>query len=138
LTEEHHKLFTTARENAKKEGVGRGGITKSYLSYCLGAVLDNKEGDDTIIFNEYPVDHVLVPRRRPNSWFENSNASGLGWSFGACVGGKASFPLHAYCTPKTDSWNSSSFYIPVISSLFPFPPFFIPPNSSSWLDRMQP
>jgi hypothetical protein len=89
ITEEHVKIFTKAREGAKKEGEGEG-ITKAYVSYCMGVALDDKEGDDTIIFNEYPLDHSLVPRRKPNSWFENSNASGLGWSFGACIGGKVS------------------------------------------------
>ncbi len=85
---EHRTLFSKARDNARQEGESKDVITKSYLSYCLGVALDDRDGDNTVIFNEYPLDHSLVPRRRPGSWFENSNASGLGWSFGASIGGK--------------------------------------------------
>eukprot|EP01027_Heterolobosea_sp_BB2_P014314 GEZU01020579.1.p1 GENE.GEZU01020579.1~~GEZU01020579.1.p1 ORF type:complete len:437 (-),score=123.69 GEZU01020579.1:40-1350(-) len=94
LAEAHRRVYTEARESARKEGQqiaaeGAGtDITKRFLSYCIGRALDNEQGDNTIVFNEYPLDHALVPRRKPNSWFENSNASGLGWSFGACLGGK--------------------------------------------------
>ena len=36
--------------------------------------------------NEYNLDPWLIPRRRADSWFENSIASGLGWSLGAAIG----------------------------------------------------
>ncbi|MEY3213001.1 MAG: hypothetical protein RIT28_3482, partial [Pseudomonadota bacterium] len=59
-----------------------------YLSWCVGQAID----DDHVIFNEYPLDPTLVPRRTPASWFENSVASGLGWSMGAALGGAMAAP----------------------------------------------
>ena len=57
-------------------------ITKRYLSHMIGQVID----DDVIIVNEYNLDPTQVPRRCADSWFENSVASGLGWSLGAALG----------------------------------------------------
>ncbi|MBT9554588.1 MAG: hypothetical protein IV100_01110, partial [Myxococcales bacterium] len=63
-------------------------ITKRYLSQCIGEAID----DDVVLFNEYDLDPWQVPRKVPGSWFENSVASGLGWSLGAALGGAIAAP----------------------------------------------
>jgi acetolactate synthase-1/2/3 large subunit len=87
LAARHAALFDEARAAAAAHG-GRERISKAYLSWCLGQVVD----DDVVVFNEYDLDPWLVPRRVPSSWFENSVASGLGWSLGAALGGKIAAP----------------------------------------------
>jgi len=87
LLKTHEQLFhgalTAARADASRER-----ITKSYLSLCIGEAVD----DDVVIFNEYDLDPWLVPRRTAASWFENSVASGLGWSLGAALGAAIAAP----------------------------------------------
>ncbi len=81
----HARLFGEARAAAAVVGDD---LTKSFLSLQIGAAID----DDVVIWNEYDLDPWLVPRRTPASWFENSSASGLGWSLGAALGGKLAAP----------------------------------------------
>jgi acetolactate synthase-1/2/3 large subunit len=83
----HDRVFHNARSRADAEGAA-GRLTKPYLSRALGRVLD----DDAVIFNEYDLDPWQVPRRCPDSWFENSLASGLGWSLGAALGAAIAAP----------------------------------------------
>ena len=82
--------FTTARAAALADAQ-RPTITKRWLSRCIGEAVD----DGVVIFNEYPLDPSLVPRRLTDSWFENSIASGLGWALGAALGGKLARPDRA-------------------------------------------
>lgn len=84
---EHEVAFANARVAADTDA-HRPAITKRWLSRCVGQAVD----DEVVIFNEYPLDPLLVPRRLPDSWFENSIASGLGWALGAALGGKMARP----------------------------------------------
>lgn len=87
LAAHHERLFGSARDAARADGA-RDVITKRYLSHCIGEAID----DNVVLFNEYDLDPWQVPRRVPGSWFENSVASGLGWSLGAALGGAIAAP----------------------------------------------
>ncbi len=87
LAARHTARFDGARAKARAEGAGEV-LTKSYLSLAVGEAID----EGVVIFNEYPLDPTLVPRRCPGSWFENSVASGLGWALGASLGAQVAAP----------------------------------------------
>lgn len=81
LAKAHSQIFKSARADAASDA-NRATISKRFLSWSLGQVIDQQ----TIIFNEYDLDPLLVPRSASGSWYENSVASGLGWSLGAACG----------------------------------------------------
>ncbi|MGD9684900.1 MAG: thiamine pyrophosphate-requiring protein [Candidatus Obscuribacterales bacterium] len=129
LARSHQERFESAREKARREG-GSSAITKSFLSYCIGRAVD----DDVVIFNEYNLDPILVPRRCPDSWFENSIASGLGWSLGAALGGALASPdeimmvtlgdgSYLFNTPLSAHCVAASYSLPVVIVIF---------NDSAW------
>jgi len=126
---EHQKVFA----NAKKDAAGDAQlnkITKRYLSHCIGEVVD----DRTIIFNEYNLDPTLVPRHLPDSWFENSIASGLGWSLGAALGAQLAAPeqtmlvtlgdgSYLFNTPLSAHYVAQAYKLPIVIVVF---------NDSAW------
>lgn len=129
LSVEHRHLFLEAREAARADGT-KGHITKRYLSWCIGQVVD----DETVIFNEYDLDPTLVPRRVPGTWFENSIASGLGWSLGAALGAQLASPWQTmlvavgdgsyfFNTPLSAHYVAGAYGLPILIVVF---------NDSAW------
>jgi acetolactate synthase-1/2/3 large subunit len=129
LSQTHQKLFSQAAEEALSHR-RRERITKTYLSYAIGQVID----EDVIIFNEYNLDPMLVPRRHPDSWFENSIASGLGWSLGAALGAKMAAPektmvvtlgdgAYLFNTPLSAHYVATAEQLPILAIVF---------NDSAW------
>jgi acetolactate synthase I/II/III large subunit len=71
-----------AAQNAK-------GITKAWVSHCLGRAL---EGKTATVFSELGT--ILGPllRRDHNSWFQEPHSGGLGWSVPAALGAQLADP----------------------------------------------
>ncbi|MEZ4542532.1 MAG: hypothetical protein R3C24_01365 [Cyanobacteriota/Melainabacteria group bacterium] len=67
LKSEHEKLFASKRA-AASDLASEKEITKEFLSYTLGTVVD----DEVVIFNEYNLDPYLAPRHLVDSQSENS------------------------------------------------------------------
>jgi acetolactate synthase-1/2/3 large subunit len=129
LAERHEQTFGSAREAAQRQGEGAK-ITKTFLSRAIGKVVD----DEVSIFNEYDLDPIQVPRRTPDSWFENSCASGLGWALGAALGAKLAAPertmlvtvgdgTYLFNTPLSAHYVASAEKLPVLIVVF---------NDSAW------
>ena len=129
IQSEHKRVFAKAADAALADA-NKSAITKNYLSYCLGQQID----EATLIFNEYNLEPSLVPRRLPGTWFENSIASGLGWSLGAALGGKLAAPeatvvvtlgdgTYIFNTPLSAHFVASSYNLPILIVVF---------NDSGW------
>ena len=85
--------------------------------------------DEVVIFNEYNLDPYLVPRHLVDSWFENSVASGLGWSLGAALGAQLASPSqtmvvtlgdgsYLFNTPLSAHYVASAYKLPVVIVVF--------------------
>ena len=129
IESEHKKLFEVAQKVAAADAK-LPKISKRYLSYCVGQVVD----DNAVIFNEYNLDPTLVPRHLPDSWFENSIASGLGWSLGAALGAQLAAPeqtmivtlgdgSYLFNTPLSAHYVAAAYNLPVVIVIF---------NDSAW------
>jgi len=125
----HKSVFETARSKAASDAK-LDHITKNYISYCVGQAID----DDVVIFNEYNLDPTLVPRRQTMSWFENSIASGLGWSLGAALGAQLASPeqvmmvtlgdgSYLFNTPMSAHYVAGAYNLPIVIVVF---------NDSGW------
>lgn len=126
---EHKKIFETAKKEASKDA-SLPKISKRYISYCLGEIADDK----TVIFNEYNLEPTLVPRHLADSWFENSIASGLGWSLGAALGAQLAAPdltmvatlgdgSYLFNTPLSAHYVAAAYKLPIVIVVF---------NDSAW------
>ncbi len=80
-----------ARERLQQTAVAETerGITKAYVSACLGAAL---EGRTSSVFSELGTKLGVLERREPCSWFQEPHSGGLGWSFPAALGAKLAEP----------------------------------------------
>lgn len=125
----HKQVYETAYANAAADA-GLEHITKNYISYCIGQAID----DDVVIFNEYNLEPTLVPRRQTMSWFENSIASGLGWSLGAALGAQLACPdqvmmvtlgdgSYMFNTPMSAHYVAGAYKLPIVIVVF---------NDSGW------
>jgi acetolactate synthase-1/2/3 large subunit len=126
---QHDRVFKEQRAEAANDG-RKARITKRFLSRCIGDVVD----DETVIFNEYNLDPFQVPRQLTDSWFENSVASGLGWSLGAALGGKLASPdqtivvtmgdgSYMFNTPLSAHFVAAAYNIAILIIVF---------NDSAW------
>lgn len=124
LEQEHTRLFEECFKQAQQDA-GKETITKRYLSMCIGQAID----DDVVIFNEYDLDPFLVPRELADSWFENSVASGLGWSLGAALGAQLAAPertmvvtlgdgSYLFNTPLSAHYTASAYNLPIVIVVF--------------------
>lgn len=124
FSSEHRRVLQQAQSAAIADA-SRPRITKSFLSYCIGEAID----DRTIIFNEYDLDPQLVPRRLTDSWFENSIASGLGWSLGAALGAQLALPdqtmlvtlgdgSYLFNTPLSAHYVAAAYQLPIVVIVF--------------------
>lgn len=125
----HQDVFETAYASARADA-NLDHITKNYISYCVGQAVD----DDVVIFNEYNLEPTLVPRRQTQSWFENSIASGLGWSLGAALGAQLACPdqvmmvtlgdgSYMFNTPMSAHYVAGAYNLPIVIVVF---------NDSGW------
>jgi len=121
---EHRRVLQAAQSQAIAD-VSKSAITKQFLSYCIGEAIDDK----VTIWNEYNLDPQLVPRRLPDSWFENSIASGLGWSLGAALGGQLANPdqtmvvtlgdgSYLFNTPLSAHYVAAACNLPILVIVF--------------------
>jgi acetolactate synthase I/II/III large subunit len=74
-------------EQAKADTVR--GITKAYVSHCLGEALD---GVKSSVFSELGTLLGTLKRTDRNSWFQEPHSGGLGWSFPAALGAQLADP----------------------------------------------
>ena len=121
--------FSDAREAARADGT-KSSITKEFISYCIGQAVD----DDVVIFNEYMLNPFLVDRDVPDTWFENSIASGLGWSLGAALGAQLASPdqtmlvalgdgTYIFNTPLSAHYVAAAYDLPIVIVVY---------NDSAW------
>jgi acetolactate synthase-1/2/3 large subunit len=124
----HQRTFDNARKEAATDAE-KEIITKRFLSHTIGQVVD----EGTIIFNEYDLDPLLVPRNVSGSWFENSIASGLGWSLGAALGAQLATDQtilvtlgdgsYLFNTPLSAHYVAAAYNLPIVIVVF---------NDSGW------
>lgn len=121
----NHKVKNRQTDINKNSNLENQKITKTDLSFCLNKIIDN----NWVIFNEYNLDPNVVDRTLPNSWFENSYASGLGWALGAGLGGKLANAnqnvlitvgdgSYLFNTPLSAHLVASQYRIPVMIVVF--------------------
>ncbi|MBL4598406.1 MAG: thiamine pyrophosphate-requiring protein [Rhizobiaceae bacterium] len=65
------------------------GITKEWVSLCLGKAL---EGKTSTVFSELGTKLGFIERTERNSWFQEPHSGGLGWSFPAALGAQLAEP----------------------------------------------
>jgi acetolactate synthase-1/2/3 large subunit len=65
------------------------GITKAYVSHCLGEALD---GIKSSVFSELGTSLGTLKRTGHKSWFQEPHSGGLGWSFPTALGAQLAEP----------------------------------------------
>ncbi len=88
-----HRRAALARESAQLRAAtrmaaadsGAKGITKAYVSLCLGDALEERV---STVLSELGAILGPLERRAHKSWFQEPHSGGLGWSFPAALGAK--------------------------------------------------
>ncbi|WP_187970028.1 thiamine pyrophosphate-requiring protein [Aquibium microcysteis] len=86
LTETSGRTRRALREKAAETARG---ITKHYVSLCLGQAL---EGIRSSVFSELGAQLGVISRTERNSWFQEPHSGGLGWSFPCAMGAQLADP----------------------------------------------
>ncbi|ALA20437.1 MULTISPECIES: thiamine pyrophosphate-requiring protein [unclassified Chelatococcus] len=79
----------TRRAAREKAADVRRGITKTYVSLCLGEALDGLEAS---VFSELGTQLGTLKRSEYRSWFQEPHSGGLGWSFPCALGAQLAEP----------------------------------------------
>ncbi|MBM3528005.1 MAG: thiamine pyrophosphate-requiring protein [Alphaproteobacteria bacterium] len=100
-------------------------INFAYLSRLVGECI----GEDAIVFNEYSLMQEHIERTKPNTFYGNSAAAGLGWGFGAALGAKLAAPdklivatlgdgAHMFSNPMVSHWTADIHKLPILTIIF--------------------
>jgi len=73
---------------ARMPGTVPATMSNRWVTHCL----DRAIGEDTLVFNEYPLVLEELTVTRPGRYFAHSPAGGLGWAMGAALGAKLAKP----------------------------------------------
>lgn len=87
IRSEHKRYRERLKQKAEKAS-GERPIHTAWLAYCVEQVRDN----DTIMVNDHGVGSEYLSLSKPESYFGNSTAGGLGWGIGAGLGMKLARP----------------------------------------------
>lgn len=100
LAEASGALRARLREQAARDTAR--GITKAWVSHCLGEALD---GLRSSVFSELGTQLGVLKRTEHRSWFQEPHSGGLGWSFPCALGAQLADPERVCVATLGDGSN---------------------------------